>query len=186
MKKSSKILVSSFAVLVVGGLGSGYYLYSTNSNIKQSIIKLVIPKSEKKTVASDTPKNSNKSETVSEAKNNNKEANGKVDSGFESSKLADNDEISEVTTYLTQLNDDMKNLSVDDLNHKYFIDDKANLLKPYYNTGYSFDINLLKIHKTKSDYLLEWGVYLKRNSLSHRVVGTYDKNMKVIRIIAVE
>ena len=186
MKKSSKILVSSLAVLLLGGSGVGYYLYSTNNNIKQSIIKLVIPKVDKKTDKSDMPKSSNKSETVDKAKDNNKEANGKVDSGFESSKLASDDEISEVTAYLTQLNDDMKNLSVDELNNKYFIDDRASLLKPYYNTGYSFDLNSLKVHKTKADYLLEWGMYLKRNSLSHRVVGTYDKNMKVIRIIAVE
>lgn len=185
MKKSSKILVSSLAVLLLGGSGVGYYLY-TNNDARQSIIKLVIPKIDKKADKSDTPASSNKSESVSEAKNNDKEANGKVDSGFESSKLASNDEISEVTTYLTQLNDDMKNLSVDELNNKYFIDGRASLLKPYYNTGYSFDLNSLKVHKTKSDYLLEWGMYLKRNSLSHRVVGTYDKNMKVIRIITVE
>lgn len=186
MKKSSKILVSSLAVLLLSGSSVGYYLYSTNNNIRQSIIKLVVPKVDKKANKADTLAPSNKSETVSEAKNNDKEANGKVDSGFESSKLASNDEISEVTTYLTQLNDDMKNLSVDELNNKYFIDDQASLLKPYYNTGYSFDLNSLKVHKTKADYLLEWGMYLKRNSLSHRVVGTYDKNMKVIRIITVE
>lgn len=186
MKKSSKILVSSLVILILGSFGVGYYLYATNSNIRQTIVKLVIPKSEKKTVVSDTPKNSNKSETISEAKNNNKEANGKVDSGFESKELASDADISEVTTYLNTFNDDMKNLSVDELNSKYFIDGRANWLKPYYNTGYSFDMNSLKIHKTKADYLLEWGMYLKRNSLSHRVVGTYDKNMKVIRIITVE
>lgn len=187
MKKSSKILISSLAVLLVGGSGAGYYLYTTNSNVKQSLVKLVIPKSDKKeSKQADTTSTDNKSATVDEAKNNNKEANGRVDSGFESNELASDEDISTVTAYLNAFNDDMKNLSVDELNNKYFIDDRADWLKPYYNTGYSFDMNSLKIHKTNADYLLQWGVYLKRNSLSHRVVGTYDKNMKVIRIITVE
>ena len=186
MKKSSKILVTSLAILVLGGSGTGYYLYANNT-ARQALVKLVVPKTTKKqTKQSDTPASSNKSATVDEAKNNNKEATGKVDSGFESSELATDDEISEVTAYLNTFNDEMASLSVDELNSKYFIDNKADLLKPYYNTGYKLDMNSLKVHKTKADYLLEWGAYLKRNSLSHRVVGTYDKNMKRIRLITIE
>lgn len=187
MKKSSKILVSSLAILLLGGSGTGYYLY-TNNDARQALVKLVVPKPTKKqTKQSDTPAtNNNKSATVNEAKNNNKEATGKVDSGFESPELATDDEISEVTTYLNTFNDEMASLSVDELNSKYFIDGKADLLKPYYNIGYKLDMNSLKVHKTKAGYLLEWGAYIKRNSLSHRVVGTYDKNMKRIRLIVIE
>lgn len=186
MKKGSKILVSSLAILLLGGSGMSYYLY-TNHTARQNLVKLVIPKTTKKqTKQSDTPASSNKSATVNEAKNNNKEATGKVDSSFESPELATDDEISEVTAYLNTFNDDMASLSVDELNSKYFIDNKADLLKPYYNIGYKLDMNSLKVHKTKADYLLEWGAYLKRNSLSHRVVGTYDKNMKRIRLITIE
>ena len=186
MKKSSKILVSSLAILLLGGSGTGYYLYS-NNDARQALAKLVVPKSTKKQPKqSDTPSSSNKSATVNEAKNNNKEATGKVDSGFESPELATDDEISEVTNYLNTFNDEMTSLSVDELNSKYFIDGKADLLKPYYNIGYKLDMNSLKVHKTKAGYLLEWGAYLKRNSLSHRVVGTYDKNMKRIRLIVIE
>lgn len=186
MKKSSKILVSSLAILLLGGSGTGYYLY-TNNDARQALVKLVVPKATKKqTKQSDTTPSSNKSATVNEAKNNNKEATGKVDSGFESPELATNDEISEVTNYLNTFNDEMASLSVDELNSKYFIDGKADLLKPYYNIGYKLDMNSLKVHKTKVGYLLEWGAYLKRNSLSHRVVGTYDKNMKRIRLITIE
>lgn len=186
MKKSSKILVSSLAILLLGGSGTGYYLY-TNNTARQALVKLVVPKpTEKQTKQSDTPASNNKSATVNEAKNNNKEATGKVDSGFESSELATDDEISEVTAYLNTFNDEMTSLSVDELNSKYFIDSKADLLKPYYNIGYKLDMNSLKVHKTKAGYLLEWGAYIKRNSLSHRVVGTYDKNMKRIRLITIE
>lgn len=186
MKKSSKILVSSLAILLLGGSGTGYYLY-TNNTARQALVKLVVPKpTEKQTKQSDTPASNNKSVTVNEAKNNNKEATGKVDSGFESSELATDDEISEVTAYLNTFNDEMTSLSVDELNSKYFIDGKADLLKPYYNIGYKLDMNSLKVHKTKAGYLLEWGAYIKRNSLSHRVVGTYDKNMKRIRLITIE
>lgn len=186
MKKSSKILVSSLAILLLGGSGTGYYLY-TNNDARQVLVKLVVPKATKKqTKQSDTTPSSNKSATVNEAKNNNKEATGKVDSGFESPELATNDEISEVTNYLNTFNDEMASLSVDELNSKYFIDGKADLLKPYYNIGYKLDMNSLKVHKTKAGYLLEWGAYIKRNSLSHRVVGTYDKNMKRIRLITIE
>lgn len=186
MKKSSKILVSSLVILLLGGSGTGYYLY-TNNTARQALVKLVVPKPTKKqTKQSDTPATSNKSATVNEAKNNNKEATGKVDSGFESSELATDDEISEVTAYLNTFNDEMASLSVDELNSKYFIDGKADLLKPYYNIGYKLDMNSLKVHKTKAGYLLEWGAYIKRNSLSHRVVGTYDKNMKRIRLITIE
>lgn len=186
MKKSSKILVSSLAILVLGGSGTGYYLY-TNNTARQALVKLVVPKATKKQAKqSDTPASSNKSATVNEAKNNNKEATGKVDSGFESSELATDDEISEVTAYLNTFNDEMTSLSADELNNKYFIDGKADLLKPYYNIGYKLDMNSLKVHKTKAGYLLEWGAYIKHNSLSHRVVGTYDKNMKRIRLITIE
>ena len=186
MKKSSKILVSSLAILLLGGSGTGYYLY-TNNDARQALVKLVVPKATKKqTKQSDTTPSSNKSATVNEAKNNNKEATGKVDSGFESPELATDDEISEVTNYLNTFNDEMASLSVDELNSKYFIDGKADLLKPYYNIGYKLDMNSLKVHKTKAGYLLEWGAYLKHNSLSHRVVGTYDKNMKRIRLIVIE
>lgn len=186
MKKSSKILVSSLVILLLGASGTGYYLY-TNNDARQALVKLVVSKTAKKqTKQSDTPATSNKSATVNEAKNNNKEATGKVDSGFENSKLANSDEISEVTAYLNTFNDEMASLSVDELNGKYFIDGKADLLKPYYNIGYRLDMNSLKVHKTKAGYLLEWGAYLKRNSLSHRVVGTYDKNMKRIRLIVIE
>lgn len=186
MKKSSKILVSSLAILLLGGSGTGYYLY-TNNTARQALVKLVVPKpTEKQLKQSDTPASNNKSATVNEAKNNNKEATGKVDSGFESSELATDDEISEVTAYLNTFNDEMASLSVDELNSKYFIDGKADLLKPYYNIGYKLDMNSLKVHKTKAGYLLEWGAYIKRNSLSHRVVGTYDKNMKRIRLITIE
>lgn len=186
MKKSSKILVSSLAILLLGGSGTGYYLY-TNNTARQALVKLVVPKpTEKQLKQSDTPASNNKSATVNEAKNNNKEATGKVDSGFESSELATDDEISEVTAYLNTFNDEMASLSVDELNSKYFIDGKADLLKPYYNIGYKLDMNSLKVHKTKAGYLLEWGAYIKRNSLSHRVVGTYDKNMKRIRLIVIE
>lgn len=186
MKKSSKILVSSLAILLLGGSGTGYYLY-TNNTARQALVKLVVPKpTEKQIKQSDTPASNNKSATVNEAKNNNKEATGKVDSGFESSELATDDEISEVTAYLNTFNDEMTSLSVDELNSKYFIDGKADLLKPYYNIGYKLDMNSLKVHKTKAGYLLEWGAYIKRNSLSHRVVGTYDKNMKRIRLITIE
>ena len=186
MKKSSKILVSSLAILLLGGSGTGYYLY-TNNTARQTLVKLVVPKpTEKQLKQSDTPASNNKSATVNEAKNNNKEATGKVDSGFESPELATGDEISEVTAYLNTFNDEMASLSVDELNSKYFIDGKADLLKPYYNIGYKLDMNSLKVHKTKAGYLLEWGAYIKRNSLSHRVVGTYDKNMKRIRLITIE
>lgn len=186
MKKSSKILVSSLAILLLGGSGTGYYLY-TNNDARQALVKLVVPKPTKKqTKQSDTTPSSNKSATVNEAKNNNKEATGKVDSGFESPELATGDEVSEVTAYLNTFNDEMASLSVDELNSKYFIDGKADLLKPYYNIGYKLDMNSLKVHKTKAGYLLEWGAYIKHNSLSHRVVGTYDKNMKRIRLITIE
>ena len=186
MKKSSKILVSSLAILLLGGSGTGYYLY-TNNDARQALVKLVVPKAtEKQTKQSDTTPSSNKSATVNEAKNNNKEATGKVDSGFESPELATDDEISEVIAYLNTFNDEMTSLSADELNNKYFIDGKADLLKPYYNIGYKLDMNSLKVHKTKAGYLLEWGAYIKHNSLSHRVVGTYDKNMKRIRLITIE
>ena len=174
------------AILLLGGSGTGYYLY-TNNDARQALVKLVVPKATKKqTKQSDTTPSSNKSATVNEAKNNNKEATGKVDSGFESPELATDYETSEVTAYLNTFNDEMTSLSVDELNSKYFIDGKADLLKPYYNIGYKLDMNSLKVHKTKAGYLLEWGAYLKRNSLSHRVVGTYDKNMKRIRLIVIE
>lgn len=177
MKKRTIII----PLVLVGLIGSGTFVYLNNKKINiQEQINLVLngkksnpsKKTTTETKASDDEKDVHPSKTI--------------DGDFETKELATTEDTQIVKDVLNQLLTDLKEKDVATVNNQYFIDGKADWLKYNVTTGYAFDFDSLKVHNTKKEYLLEWAIYMNKHSLKKRVVGTYDKNMKKLRLIEIK
>ena len=161
-------------IIIVGLIGSGTMVYLNHKkiNIQEQINLVFNGKKTNSTKTSEDESNVHPQKTI--------------DGDFESNELATSEDTQLVKDVLNQLLADLKEKDIATLNNQYFIDGKADWLKYNVTTDYSFDFDSLKVHNTKKEYLLEWAIYMNKHSLKKRVVGTYDKNMKKLRLIEIK
>ena len=168
-------------IILLGLIGSGIIVYLNHKKINiQEQINLVF-NGKKTNSSTKTP-----TETKTSEDENTVHSQKTIDGDFELNELATSEDTQVVKDVLNQLLTDLKEKDIATLNNQYFIDGKADWLKYNVTTGYVFDVDSLKVHNTKKEYLLEWAIYLNKHSLKKRVVGTYDKNMKKLRLIEIK
>lgn len=179
MKKRTIII----PLVLVSLIGSGTFVYLNNKKINiQEQINLVL--NDKK--SNPSKKTTTETKTSDDGEDKDVHPTKTIDGDFETKELATMEDTQVVKDILNQLLADLKDKDVATVNNQYFIDGKADWLKYNVTTGYAFDFDSLKVHNTKKEYLLEWAIYMNKHSLKKRVVGTYDKNMKKLRLIEIK